>query len=179
MFVMEGRQKPPPAPHKHLLIAQRRVGGGKGCYRLPCLSACHYCACSELPGTGVQPPKLSSLRIQSHSSASVLQMLTKLLLQAGPWHMTHGLDCSGPTYLLNAYQRMHHRTQLNWPLAASGPNYSSCCLFRAAFPLWKKEFFSLRLPCSICTPLRSPMPRCLWDFYLLLSHRLCHLTRKR
>lgn len=49
MFIMEGRQKPLPAPHKHLLIARRRVGGGSGCYRLPCLSARHYCACFSFP----------------------------------------------------------------------------------------------------------------------------------
>lgn len=32
---MEARQKPLPAPHTHLLIDQRRVGGGSQRYRIP------------------------------------------------------------------------------------------------------------------------------------------------
>lgn len=170
MFVMEGRQKPLPAPHKHLLIAQRRVGRGNGCYRLPCLSACHYYACSELPGTGVRPPKLSSRRIQSHSSASVPQMLTK----ASPALA----DDSWPGLLRT--NLFVERSSMNAP--PDPAELASCCLFQAAFPLCpfgRNDFFS----CSGCpvpsVHLSGPQcPRCLWGLYSLLSHGLCHLTRK-
>lgn len=33
MLVMEGRQKPPPSPSKHHLIARCRLGRDSGCYR--------------------------------------------------------------------------------------------------------------------------------------------------
>ena len=85
MVIMEGRQKPLLAPRKHLLIAQRRVGGGSRCCRLPCLCVHHSVpfraplVWSQSPEGGLQPgPRAAAL-------ASVLQVLRRLRLWARPW----------------------------------------------------------------------------------------------
>lgn len=55
------------------------------------------------------------------------------------------------------------RAQL-FPLLPLPGSLSSC-------PFERNDFFLLfRLPYSVCTSLRSPVPHCPWDFYLLLSH---------
>lgn len=50
-FLMEARQKPLPAPHTHLLIAQRRVGGGSQRYRSPIAVPFRARTQSHGPGT--------------------------------------------------------------------------------------------------------------------------------
>lgn len=146
MFVMEGRQKPLPAPHKHLLIAQRRVGGGSGYYRLPCLSARHDCACFSFPELEFNP--------RSHAPAEPGTMTPEAELRQNPeTHICSTNACKTPTRgqaLVDDSWPRFPRTNLfveppsmNAALdpAKLASSYlstqpsSPCCFFQAVFPI--------------------------------------------